>query len=70
MSHKRTTELRGQSDKDLKQRLEEQEQAVLDARFAGAGSQERDAHKTRKLRRDIARIRTEIRRRELENHEG
>jgi len=51
------------SDADLKKAVEQNRSALRDFRFSGAGGRTRNVREGRTLRRDIARILTELTRR-------
>lgn len=51
---------------DLKKQITEKRSELRDFRFGGAGSRTRNVREGRFLRRDIARLMTELRTREIE----
>ncbi len=58
-------DLRGLSDQDLAEELENTQRALMNLRFRSATMQLSDVHAIRKARRRIARINTIMREREL-----
>ena len=58
-------DLRGLSDPDLDEELENTQRALMNLRFRSATMQLSDVHAIRKARRRIARINTIMREREL-----
>ncbi len=58
-------DLRGLSDPDLTEELENSQRALMNLRFRSATMQLSDVHAIRKARRRIARINTIMREREL-----
>lgn len=54
-----------QSTEDLKKEIAEKRAALRTFRFGGAGSRTRNVREGRNLRKDIARILTEIRKRDV-----
>ena len=58
-------DLRGLSDSDLAEELENTQRALMNLRFRSATMQLSDVHAIRKARRRIARINTIMREREL-----
>ncbi len=62
----RASELRQLGDTELKARLDETKEAYFNLRFQRASGQLEDFNRLRMIRRDIARIKTIIRERELE----
>ena len=58
-------DLRGLSDPDLAEELENTQRALMNLRFRSATMQLSDVHAIRKARRRIARINTIMREREL-----
>ena len=56
-------EIKEKKDTELIDFLNEKRKELRDARFDTAGSKTKDAHLKRKIRRDIARVLTEMRRR-------
>jgi large subunit ribosomal protein L29 len=60
-----TDDLRGLSDPDLAEELENTQRALMNLRFRSATMQLSDVHAIRKARRRIARINTIMREREL-----
>ena len=59
------TDLRKQSTDDLRKTLAEKREALRAFRFGGAGSRTRNVREGRNLRKEIARILTELRSREI-----
>ena len=59
------TDLRKQSTDDLRKTLTEKREALRAFRFGGAGSRTRNVREGRNLRKEIARILTELRSREI-----
>ena len=59
------TDLKKQSTDDLKRAVSEKQTALRAFRFGGAGSRTRNVREGRNLRKEIARLLTEIRIREL-----
>lgn len=51
------------SDKELQKELREKREAVREYRFAITGTQETKPHEVQKMRKDIARILTELNKR-------
>lgn len=58
-------EIRQMSDEELKKRIEEEENNLVDLRFALATKQLTNTAKIRLTRKDIARMKTVLREREL-----
>lgn len=58
-------DLRGLSDSDLTEELDNTQRALMNLRFRSATMQLSDVHAIRKVRRRIARINTIMREREL-----
>lgn len=56
-------EIKEKKDTELIDFLNEKRKELRDARFDTAGSKSKDAYLKRKIRRDIARVLTEMRRR-------
>lgn len=52
------------SDAELRKELREKREEVRSFRFAISGSQKRNSHEVRSARKDIARILTELRKRQ------
>ena len=67
MASKKYLELQGHSDDDLRVELTSAQREYQQMRFDNYTKGIESASKIRELRRDIARLNTEIRRRELEN---
>lgn len=65
MVQKRNEELKNMTDAELIKQMQKRQAEMLEGRFKGAGAGERNVHAGRNMRRDIARIKTEMRRREL-----
>jgi len=63
------TELRELSDSDLAQRLDEVKEELFNLRFQNATGQLDNYKRLGELRKDVARIRTILRQRELEGEE-
>lgn len=61
----RAEEVRGLSDNDLAERLEEAQRELFNLRFRLATKQLTNHREVRNVRRKIARIKTELREREL-----
>ncbi len=61
----RSQELRVLSDKELAQALEDAHRALMNVRFRVATRQLADVSQIQKSRRDVARVRTVLREREL-----
>jgi len=59
------TDLKKQSIEDLKKTVAENRTALRAFRFGGAGSRTRNVREGRNLRKEVARILTELRSREL-----
>ncbi|MFP4539582.1 MAG: 50S ribosomal protein L29 [Candidatus Paceibacterota bacterium] len=59
----KSKEIKEKKDTELIELLNEKRKELRDARFDTAGSKGKDAHIKRKLRKDIARILTEMRER-------
>jgi large subunit ribosomal protein L29 len=59
------TELRAQNTQELRHKLEESYQELFNLRFQWASGQLEDHNRITSLRRDIARLRTVLREREL-----
>lgn len=59
----KTEEIKKKKDTELIELLNERRKDLRDARFDTAGSKSKDAYLKRKLRRDIAKILTEMRER-------
>jgi ribosomal protein L29 len=57
------SELASKSDKELHKELREKREAVRENRFAVTGTQETKPHEVKKMRKDIARILTELNKR-------
>ena len=53
------------TDQELEKMLVEKREALRSVRFAAAGARPKDSDEPKKLRKDIARVRTEQRSREL-----
>jgi len=56
----KSEELKKKKDEDLKKELGEKRTALREARFDAAGSKLRNANEMRTIKKDIARILTEI----------
>jgi large subunit ribosomal protein L29 len=65
MKPTKPSDLRGLSDKELIGQIAENERALVDMQFRKAVGQMEDTSAIRTIRRDIARIRTILREREL-----
>jgi large subunit ribosomal protein L29 len=65
MANTTALELRGASDEELLTRLREAKQELFNLRFQGATGQLDNHNRLQKVRRDIARIYTVMREREL-----
>lgn len=61
----RASELRGQSRDDLQQQVQQLQQELFDLRFQWQGEESPDTSRKRKIRRDIARVKTVLREMEL-----
>ncbi len=61
----KTTALRELSDNDLVTKLDETKQELFNLRFQHVTGQLDDSSRLRELRRDVARVRTELRAREI-----
>ncbi|OGG57490.1 50S ribosomal protein L29 [Candidatus Kaiserbacteria bacterium RIFCSPHIGHO2_01_FULL_55_17] len=59
------TDIKEQTPEELKKAIAEKREALRQFRFGGAGSRTRNVREGRALRKDIARILTELRAREL-----
>ncbi len=59
----KNVEIKEKKDNELIDLLNEKRKELRDARFDTSGSKSKDAHFKKKIRRDIARILTEMRRR-------
>ena len=66
MASNKTVELRGASDADLKEQLSETTASLDKMKFDHTVNGIANPLQLREVRRDVARIKTEIRRRELE----
>ena len=66
MASNKTVELRGASDADLKEQLTETTSSLDKMKFDHTVNGIANPLQLREVRRDVARIKTEIRRRELE----
>ena len=67
----RASELRGQSREDLQQQVQQLQQELFDLRFQWQGEESPDTSRKRKIRRDIARVKTVLREMQLaEQPEG
>jgi len=62
-------DIKQQSVEDLKKEIAEKREALRAFRFGGAGSRTRNVREGRNLRKEIARILTELRGRELASKE-
>lgn len=60
-------EIKDKSEKELKKELAEKRTALRDFRFSLAGTKIRDVKEGRKLKKEVARILTELKERELKN---
>jgi ribosomal protein L29 len=58
-------DIKKQSIEDLKKSIREKQEALRTFRFGGAGSRTRNVREGRALRKEVARILTELRAREL-----
>ncbi len=63
LENMKTEEIKKKKDTELIELLNERRKDLRDARFDTAGSKSKDAYLKRKLRRDIAKILTEMRER-------
>ncbi|HEY8541091.1 MAG TPA: 50S ribosomal protein L29 [Pseudothermotoga sp.] len=61
----KAAEIRNYTDDELKRLLEEKKKQLMDLRFQHAMGQLRNTSQIKEVRRDIARIRTILREREL-----
>ncbi len=61
----KTTELRNYTDEELKRLLEEKKKQFMELRFQHAMGQLRNTSLLKEVKRDIARIKTVLREREL-----
>jgi len=59
------TDIKTQDSKDLKKSVVDNREALRVLRFGGAGSRSRDVRATRMLRRETARVLTELRSRDI-----
>ena len=64
------SEIRDLSDDELERRLAETREELFNLRFQHATGQLDNYRRLRELRRDVARIKTVARERELTSHEG
>ena len=62
---KKTTELRAASDAELQKRIEEEQQNLSNLKFQKVFSQLENPMKLRQIRRDIARMKTVLRERQI-----
>jgi ribosomal protein L29 len=60
MATKKTSEFKGKSAAELTKALAQMREEMRTMRFNGAGARSKDPHAGRKMRRDIARILTEM----------
>ena len=63
-------ELLERTDADLQRSLEESRQEMFNLRFQAASGQLADAQRMRKVRKDIARIETVLRQRQMAAQQG
>jgi large subunit ribosomal protein L29 len=66
----RADELRGRDRQELLRDLDELKRELFDLRFQWQSEEEADHNRRRKIRRDIARIKTVLRERELAESGG
>lgn len=66
----KTSEIRGKDSRELKLEVQAMRKELFELRFRGAAEEISDTSRFRNLRRDIARIQTVLREREIEAQKG